>query len=209
MDKKVKKIGVRYVLAWIFGVLFIVAGAAYLPDSIFGGLLWLIAGIIILPAFSKFIKKKYNIHLSGWLLFIIFLVLIGVGTSFLPSSKEKISAPTSPQVTVETPKEESVVIKKTEEIEKAKPKLEIISSNDYIKLDDYLFIVGEVENKGNKKAEYAKVNVRFYKDGTLIDTDYTYVDNTDISSGKTDTFKIMWNMQDYDEYKLFVSCNDC
>ena len=77
--EKVKKIGVRYILAWIFGVLFIISGASYLTKSILVGLIILLAGIIILPPFTDFIEKKFSIRLSGWLLFVVFLILLGIG----------------------------------------------------------------------------------------------------------------------------------
>lgn len=79
--KKSKHIGVRFVLAWIFGVLFILVGAVSLADSVIGGLLIILGAIIILPPFGEFIEKKYHYHPSGWLKLVLFLILVGIGTS--------------------------------------------------------------------------------------------------------------------------------
>lgn len=78
---EVKKVGVLFILAWLFGILFILAGAMNFDKSVFGAILIILGGIIILPPFGEFIQKKFNFQLTGWLKFIVFLVLVGVGIS--------------------------------------------------------------------------------------------------------------------------------
>lgn len=101
--KKPKHIGLRYVLAWIFGVLFILVGAGSLANSIIGGLLIILGAVIILPPFGNFIEKKYHYHLSGWLKLVIFLVLVGIGIS-LTSTGEDVPVPDNKEVISEVQK---------------------------------------------------------------------------------------------------------
>ncbi len=89
---KPKHIGVRFVLSWLFSVLFILIGALSMLDSILGGLLILIGAVIILPPFAEFVEKEYRLHLSGWLRLILFLVLVGIGI-LLTSTTEDSAIP--------------------------------------------------------------------------------------------------------------------
>ncbi|MCH8003012.1 MAG: hypothetical protein IH934_00135 [Nanoarchaeota archaeon] len=131
MTKEVRKIGVLFILSWIVGILFILAGAASLFDNIIGALLIILGGIIILPPFGDFIKKKYNVHLTGWLRFIVFLILISVGASLTQTSgKDVVVKPTEQVQKVEqTPIEEVKTETKVEEIQpKEEPKKQKIKS---------------------------------------------------------------------------------
>ncbi len=88
MKKETKKITLKLVLAWIFSVLFIVGGFGSLISSTISGVLIILAGIIILPPFGKFLKKEANIEISGWLKIIIVLVLLALAGSFLKESDD-------------------------------------------------------------------------------------------------------------------------
>jgi hypothetical protein len=83
-EEKRRVIGIRYILGWVFGVLFILAGAVSLIDSVIGGIFVISGALLIFPPFGKFLEKRYNIVLSGWLKFIGFLILLGIGSSMLP-----------------------------------------------------------------------------------------------------------------------------
>jgi len=76
MAKDIKKVGVRLVFAWIFSVLFILSGVGLLFNSPLSGILMLVAGVFILPPFSKMLKEKANLEISTWLKIIIVLVLL-------------------------------------------------------------------------------------------------------------------------------------
>ncbi|MBL7100950.1 MAG: zinc-ribbon domain-containing protein [Nanoarchaeota archaeon] len=89
LKKEVKKITVRSILAWIFGILFILVGATSFSDSFFGGFLIVLGGLIILPPVGDMIRNKFHIELSGWLKFIAFLILVGIGISLTQSAEKK------------------------------------------------------------------------------------------------------------------------
>ena len=80
-----KKVGVKLVSAWIFSVLFIVGGFGMLFSSPVSGVLTLLAGVIILPPFSKMLKEKANLEISTWLKIIIVLVLLVIAGTMMPS----------------------------------------------------------------------------------------------------------------------------
>ena len=103
----VKKVGIWLVLAWIVGSLSILAGIGLLVTNILAGLLIGLGGLILLPPLGNLVKEKFNIEISGWLKFILFLVLLGIGSSI--GSTDKYSL-TSPENEVSIPKENGVPI---------------------------------------------------------------------------------------------------
>ena len=78
-----KKIGLRLVLAWIFSIIFIIASIGAFTSSILSGFLMLVAGIIILPPFSKMLKEKANLEFSTWLKIGIIIGLFILSSVFL------------------------------------------------------------------------------------------------------------------------------
>ena len=85
MTKDTKTIGVKIICAWIFSILFIVGGLGMLISSFISGFLTLIAGILILPPFSKMLEEKANLKITTWLKIIIIFVLLMVAGIFIPS----------------------------------------------------------------------------------------------------------------------------
>jgi len=71
------------ILEWFFGVVFILYGLFSFTLSIIGALFLLAGGIFILPPFRQFMDKKYNIKWYGWLKWIILIILVGLGYSFV------------------------------------------------------------------------------------------------------------------------------
>jgi hypothetical protein len=52
-------------------------------------------------------------------------------------------------------------------------------------------IVGEVVNTGSDNTEFVKVIATFYDEGgTVIETDYTYTDPSDLAAGQLAPFEI-------------------
>jgi len=84
--KETKTIGVKLISAWIFSVLFIVAGIGAFTESVLSGIFMLLAGIIILPPFNKFLEKKYNLKITTWLKIIIVLVLLVFSGMAIPNT---------------------------------------------------------------------------------------------------------------------------
>lgn len=82
MPKETRKITLRLVLSWFFGIIFGIAGLSSLfTDSFIAGSSLIIASLILLPPVTKFSKKKFNFELSGGLkitLVIILLVIYGI-----------------------------------------------------------------------------------------------------------------------------------
>jgi hypothetical protein len=89
MAKETKTIGAKLVFAWIFSVLFIVGGIGMLFSSPISGILTLIAGVIILPPFSKMLEEKANLKITTWLKVIIVLVLLMIAGMAL-SGEDKV-----------------------------------------------------------------------------------------------------------------------
>lgn len=88
---KIKKVGVLLIASWIFGVLFIFGGVNTLFESVFGGILIILGGVMILPPFGEFIKEKFNFELTGWLKFVLFLVLVSIGVSLPANSNDDLN----------------------------------------------------------------------------------------------------------------------
>lgn len=76
-----KKITIGTVMGWIVGVVFIIAGVGMMTTSVVGGLLTLIAGLVLIPTINDQLKKKANLNLSGGLRFVIAIILFAVGVT--------------------------------------------------------------------------------------------------------------------------------
>lgn len=76
-----KNITLGMVLGWVVGILFVLVGATMLTTSVIGGILALIAGLILIPVVNNLIKEKVGVNLSGVLRFIISIILIGIAAS--------------------------------------------------------------------------------------------------------------------------------
>jgi len=79
--KKVTKITVSGILAWIIGVLIVLAGLGQALNSLVGGLLMVLGGLILLPPTNNLLREKLKIELSGWIRVILFLILLAIGMS--------------------------------------------------------------------------------------------------------------------------------
>jgi len=56
----------------------------------------------------------------------------------------------------------------------------------------WIYAKGRVKNNGNTEAKYVKVNIDLYDGDEWVDSDYTYIRNTDLSAGATDSFENTW-----------------
>lgn len=83
-DKRPKGITIRLVLAWIFSVLFLVSGIGNMINaSLIGGLLLVLAGLVLFPPIDAAIRNQWNFYLSSWLKFFIVLILISIASSII------------------------------------------------------------------------------------------------------------------------------
>lgn len=64
--------------------------------------------------------------------------------------------------------------------------------------------VGTITNNGDTDADFVKVFIALYKDGQIIDTDYTYTEDVSIKPSEKSNFKSYVFNEDYDSYKLYV-----
>ena len=75
----------------------------------------------------------------------------------------------------------------------------------------YYYINGEVVNTGTEAATFVKLTAAMYDStGKIVDTDFTYTDPSDLSSGQTAPFEFMIDTEDLpgiiDNYELQVQC---
>lgn len=87
-EDKVRTITIGIVLSWIIGVIFVLVSLLKLHTTFLGGLLIMLGGIVLLPPTNNILEKKFNIRLSSWLKIVIFVVLVGIGSSFGNNSQE-------------------------------------------------------------------------------------------------------------------------
>ncbi len=86
MAKKTKTIGIKLIFAWIFFILFVLAGVASIfTANILQGIFYILAGIVISPPFAKSLKEKADIEITTWLKLLIVLILLVVGGMFSPN----------------------------------------------------------------------------------------------------------------------------
>lgn len=78
-DKVVRKITLGFVLGWIFGVMFLLAGfVSIFSTGVLVGLLMMLMGFILLPPANSLLANKLGFVISGGLKFVLILVLFVV-----------------------------------------------------------------------------------------------------------------------------------
>src|SRR5580704_2485717 len=98
-DGKTKHITFWFVVAWILGVMFGIAGISLLfQHQVATGFFMILAALVALPPVNAFVKSKTNLSLSGGLRTAAFLILVaisGVVSSQYPGSTPvtAVSAP--------------------------------------------------------------------------------------------------------------------
>ena len=72
------------IILWLVGAFFIFIGllmfyrgiqAGIFMKVLWTGIMWIVAGFIVLPVFNNFTTRYLKIKLSGWLRFFIFVIL--------------------------------------------------------------------------------------------------------------------------------------
>lgn len=81
--KEKKKRNFSSILGWIFGFLFILIGIGLLEESIEGGILVFLSGLIILPPFGEFLEHG-GIRIPGWIKIAGLIILFIMGIGMLP-----------------------------------------------------------------------------------------------------------------------------
>jgi cell division septation protein DedD len=91
-EGKTKNITLRSVLAWILGIIFLIAGIALVFTDFLTGLVFIVSAALTLPVAHKFLKEKSGISLSASLRSIIIVILFIIAISVSSGKKEDVSA---------------------------------------------------------------------------------------------------------------------
>jgi hypothetical protein len=112
VPKRTKTITLRYILGWIFGIVFVLLGfVASFDSNLFAGIFAFAIAVVILPPVSKVIEEKYDLVFSGGVKSVLVVVMLfGFGYFFktspaIPSPVENTSQVVQEKIT--TPKEVS------------------------------------------------------------------------------------------------------
>ena len=164
--KEITKITVRLVLAWIFSILFIFGGAYELATtSILGGLLRLLAGLIIFPPLTKYCKEKFKFEISTWLKVLIIIILIGLSwglTNQIGLTGEVINEQTGEieGAGIETNQQEK------------ESETEIYSFGDKVTIGNFAYIFHSYETETEIRSKYSG-DVQEKSDGIFLILDLT------------------------------------
>jgi hypothetical protein len=126
-EGKTKNITLKSVLAWIFGIIFLLVGVSLLFTDPVSGIVFLLCAGLTLPAATKLLKDKTGVALSVGLRFVIVIILFGIAIGVSSSKKDNSvavvpvnqapvvsasqdqSAPTTSQQSAPAPKKAAVV----------------------------------------------------------------------------------------------------
>jgi hypothetical protein len=90
------KVTAGRVFAWMFGVLFIMAGfGATITRDIAFGIPLLLAGLILLPVMRRAMRERAKVELPSWLIAIVVCVLLVISFSHMPRSADAPAAAVS------------------------------------------------------------------------------------------------------------------
>jgi hypothetical protein len=80
-NTQTKKLGLTMIIGYLLGLLFIALGFSTLSNSILQGVLFITAGLLLIPILWDVIKNKLNFEVSGVLKFVLFVILVAIGFS--------------------------------------------------------------------------------------------------------------------------------
>jgi predicted PurR-regulated permease PerM len=106
VPKRTKTITLRYILGWIFGIVFVLLGfVASFDSNLFAGIFAFAIAVVILPPVSKVIEEKYDLVFSGGVKSVLVVVMLfGFGYFFktspaIPSPVENTSQVVQEKIT--------------------------------------------------------------------------------------------------------------
>jgi len=156
-----KKIGLRTVLGWVIGILFIIGGILFLFTNPIKGLFIIFAGLVVFPPFWVNVKEKWNFELSGALKLILFFILLVISSTF---SANKNSSPE------EESTQQSTTQKQIEQVK-------TYQVNEPISSNDMELVITSVEERTVVGGEY--FNEHASEGGTLIVVQWQYKNTSD------------------------------
>lgn len=118
--------------------------------------------------------------------------------------RETISQPTTKQTSVTT-------VSETDQLESRKINLTVIDLSCKYGEYDWIYVKGRVKNNDlNREASYVKVSIDLYNNDEWVESDFTYIRNTDLSAGDIDSFEKTWTDDSikFTRCEAFVTYND-
>lgn len=111
---------------WIVGIIFVIWGMSEFSESFGIGLLYILAGLIIIPYTNILINQKFEINLPRWLRIALFLVILGFAGNMESSEivqSTPVIQPSQKQILIDSKervdeKEQETVSEEKEIIEK-------------------------------------------------------------------------------------------
>jgi len=90
MEEKNKTITISKVLAWVFGIIFLLAGFSTLIRSPLSGIIIIIASLLLIPPTYDLLRKKTKINLSKNLRILVVIILLVVAGSVFTEKTAKV-----------------------------------------------------------------------------------------------------------------------
>lgn len=156
-----KKIGVKTILGWAFGLLLMFSGAFLLLTRPLQGIVNALAGLSVFPPFWAQVKKRWNFELSGALKVILFVVLFSMSMGLSASKESSTDKANTKQAT-----------QAQTQTEAEKPQETIYKVNDVITSKNMELTVTSVEERSSVGGQYFKEQPS--EGGTLVAIQWQY-----------------------------------
>lgn len=95
------EITLKKIIAWLFGVLFILGGLGSMVDSIVAGLIIFLVGIFLIPNVRQEIADRFEIEFSTWVIVLIAIVGLGAYGALMPLDESPETQETNGEETEE------------------------------------------------------------------------------------------------------------
>lgn len=210
IQKKEKKIGVKLILGWIFGLLLIYFGANNLFKDPITGIFGILAALVVFPPSIQFLKNKTGVNLSPTLRIVLFFVLMGITISF-SSNTDKTSnsqiAQTNTKISKPTPTPTPIVLAMPEFIDEyAKNKVSVQSKYTAKRLQFTGFIENISSSWDQYYLELAPTNDQYYWGTTIKCYFVNKAVLVDFSKGQS--VSVVGTLRDT-SYESWIELHDC
>lgn len=161
-----RKIGVKTILGWTFGILLLLRAAFLLLPHPLQGIVNALAGLSVFPPFWAQVKKRWNFELSGVLKVILFVVLFTMSMG-LSSGKSSDTGKADTQQTTQA----------QTQTQAEKPQETIYQVNDAITSKSLELTVTSVAERNSVGGQYFKEGPS--EGGTLVAVQWQYKNISD------------------------------
>jgi len=204
--KKERRIGIKFIFGWIFGLLFLFTGGSELFTNPLSGIFFILAALVIFPPFMQLVKNKTGIALSSVLRIVLFLILLGIGAG-INSDKSTSTATTQTSNTTSTPTPTPIVLNLSEFIDLyGKNKVAVQTKYSAKRLQLAGFVTNISSDFDKYYVEVAPTNDQYYF-GTTIHC--YFVDKASlVDLAKGQALTIAGTYQD-SSYETWIELHDC